>query len=81
MTPAELLVLFGSYVITFTLIWLACIAEEPPHKVVPEAPGRDDRAQKHSSAGSEGQKAREGVDEPAWNVATFFGLNQTKLKI
>ena len=67
MTPAELLVLFSSYVITALLIWFANVSDRVG-EMIPEAASRKNEP---------GEPAVHGID---WNVATFFGLRSHAYK-
>jgi hypothetical protein len=65
MTPAELLVLFSSYVITALLVWFANVADRV-------------RESKSEAAGGEHEQSvpafHGGMTD--WNVAAFFGLRR-----
>ena len=63
MTPAELLVLFSSYVITSLLVWFANIADRV-------------RESKSEAAGGEHEQGVPAFHGEDWNVAAFFGLRR-----
>lgn len=67
MTPAELLVLSSSYVITALLIWFANVADRVG-EMIPEAASRQNEP---------GVPPVHGMD---WNVGTFFGLRSHAYK-
>ena len=64
MTPAELLVLFSSYVIGTLLVWFANIADRVGETESEAAGKKED----HSMPPVHGME---------WNVATFFGLRRS----
>lgn len=75
MTPAELIILFSGYVITFTLLWFTNMAEQVEERDG-DAPGRQQA--KHPDDSGNKQNAEVGV--VAWNVAAFFRLKGGKAR-
>lgn len=71
MTPAELLVLFSSYIITFGILVFIDVADDTSDLTAKAAP-KNERAKLYHGA----QKSLIDSKDTAWNVATFFGLNQ-----
>ena len=81
MTPAELVVLFSGYVITFTLIWFTSLVERFEESA-PKATEREkaehfrNEDELSSSDGESGEDVPYAGREFKWNVGAFLGLNR-----
>ena len=68
MTPAEMCVLFSSYVVAFLLVWLTDFAERPRFK----SQAAKTECQTYPAVQ---EKLKEEHEHTIWDVRTFFGLN------
>ena len=82
MTPAELVVVFSGYVITFALVWFTSLIERFEESV-PKAAKREkaehyeDESNSSSDESSDfDEDTRVDSSEIKWNVGAFFGLNR-----
>lgn len=69
MTPAELCILFSSYVALFLLLWITDMAEKIEHSA-------QDTAGKTEHFVEEEIVASDTGGAYAWNVAAFFGIKE-----